>query len=217
MDFGVGQFEGNGQGNDAATSADVEDPGSRVPLGDLQGDFDKLLGFGAGDQGALVARESTSVEFGGTEDVLEWFAGPSAFNRVAQRDAFGLGQGAVELEVEFHAFEAEGVREQVLGIEARVFHAAVGEVALAGAENLEEREGVRHGQGQQAAGTSGPWLKKLFSEWRPDQPFGPCSEIFARRFTRGRLRRGGLPCRVVEGRQPFRRGRRRSRGRDCKA
>ena len=118
------------------------------------------------------------MELGGAEDVLEGFAGPSAFDRVAQRDAFGLGQGAVELEVEFHAFEAEGVREQVLGIEARVFHAAVGEVALAGAENLEEREGVRHGQGQRAAGTSGPWLKKLFSEWRPDQPFGPCSEIF---------------------------------------
>ena len=49
VDFGVGQLEGNGQGNDTATSADVEDPGSRVPLGDLQGDFDKLLGFGAGD------------------------------------------------------------------------------------------------------------------------------------------------------------------------
>ena len=118
VDFGVGQGEGNGQGDDAATSADVEDAGPRVFFGQLDGDFDKLLGFVAGDQGALIARESAPVEFGSAKDVLEWLAAAAAFDRVAKRDPLGLGQGTVELEVKLHALEAEGVREQVLGVEA---------------------------------------------------------------------------------------------------
>jgi hypothetical protein len=49
------------------------------------------------------------------------------------------------------------VGEKVLGIEARIFHAAVGEVALAGAEDFQEREGFRHGKKQRPAGASGPY------------------------------------------------------------
>jgi hypothetical protein len=96
------------------------------------------------------------VELGGAEDMLEWFAGAAAFDRLAQRGAFGFGQRAIELEVKFHALEAERVGEKVLGIEARIFHAAVGEVALAGAEDFQEREGFRHGKKQRPARASGP-------------------------------------------------------------
>jgi hypothetical protein len=103
------------------------------------------------------------VEFGGAENVLQRFAGAAAFDEVAQRGTFGFGEGAVELEVEFHALETERVGEKMLGIEARVFHAAVGEVALGAAEDFQEREGFRHGRRQRPAGASGPYRADGFS------------------------------------------------------
>jgi hypothetical protein len=50
----------------------------------------------------------------------------------------------------------------MLGIEARVFHAAVGEVALGAAEDFQEREGFRHGRRQRRAGASGPYREDGF-------------------------------------------------------
>jgi hypothetical protein len=52
--------------------------------------------------------------------------------------------------------------EEVLGIESRVFHAAVGEVALGAAEDFQEREGFRHGRMQRPAGASGPYREDGF-------------------------------------------------------
>ena len=91
MNFGGGKFEGDGECNDAAARADVENLRRCFAFDDFQRNLDELLCLGAGDESTFVAGETAPVEFGRAENVLQRFASAAAFDRIAQRRAFGFG------------------------------------------------------------------------------------------------------------------------------
>ena len=71
FDLRLGPFRREGNGDDARAGADVEHPGS---LASRDGQLDQLLGFGAGNQGALVRDERATEKFRGSEQMLQRFA-----------------------------------------------------------------------------------------------------------------------------------------------
>jgi hypothetical protein len=60
--------------------------------------------------------------------MLERFALASALNKFAQRREHRFAKSSLELEIKFHARAAERVREQVLGIQSRIFDPAFLEI-----------------------------------------------------------------------------------------
>ena len=87
VDFGVGEFSGQGDGDAAGARADVDDgeafagefwvaAGAEFADGEaVEGDFDEVLGFGAGDEDVGSNFEFEAPEFLFAREVLGGFTG----------------------------------------------------------------------------------------------------------------------------------------------
>jgi hypothetical protein len=88
-----------------------------------------LLGFGTRNESPGVAGEKVSTELGCAEEVLERNSLRAAFHQVAQWGAFRFAERALKLKVKVDAFlSAEGMCQEILGIQARALHALLMEV-----------------------------------------------------------------------------------------
>ena len=153
-DAGVGEGVGEAEADDAGAGAHIQDGGGGGEGGGAvvgEGFLEEFFGFRPGDESAGVAEEFAAHELDGAEEVLEGLALAAAFEEVAQGGELLFGEGAVEVHIELHAAAAEDFGEEVLHVEARVFHAGAFEPRGAAAEGFE------HGlhQGADANGPAG--------------------------------------------------------------
>ena len=90
VDFGGGEFFGEGEGDAAGACADVDDGQAfarkfgivacaECADGEaIESDFDEVLGFGAGDEDVGSDFEFQTPEFLFAGEMLRWFAGGAA-------------------------------------------------------------------------------------------------------------------------------------------
>lgn len=70
--------------------------------------------------------------------MLERFPGSPALDERPQRFEFRFAQWTIEFEIKVHPLFPEGVRQQVLDIEARVFHAVLLKERRGGLDDFED-------------------------------------------------------------------------------
>ena len=97
-----------------------------------------MLGFGAGDEGALVAQENVLAEFNRAEEMLEGLALAAAPDEFAQRRQFWLGKRTLELEIKLDAFFAQRMSNEMLGVEARALDFPLFEIGGGGLQDFED-------------------------------------------------------------------------------
>src|SRR5690242_13821528 len=97
----VRKMRGEGENNHAASGPDIEQARSLRP-GKVAKVFHQLLGFGPGNESALVGQENLFAELDRPEEVLQRFTlGPSP-DEFAKRRELGFGEGTFKLEVKLN-------------------------------------------------------------------------------------------------------------------
>lgn len=134
IDGGGWPLGGEGEGDDAAAGAGIEDGCGLESEGEEE--LDQVLGLRPGDEGAGIAEEGASMELDGAEEMLERLAGGAAFHQVAQGVEFAFAEGAVKFEVEVDAFFPEHVGEQMFGVQARAFNAMLLKITGGGGDDF---------------------------------------------------------------------------------
>ncbi len=134
IDGGIRPLGGEGEADDAAACAYIED--GRGFGGEGEEELDQVLGLRARDEGACVAEEDAAMELDGAKEVLEGLAGGPALHQAAQGVEFAVAEGAVEFEVEIDALFAQDVGEEELGIEARTFNLVFAQVTGGGGDDF---------------------------------------------------------------------------------
>src|SRR5262249_61205117 len=124
----------------------------RLPFED---GFDKMLGFGAGNQNIASDAKVTAVEFLAAYDVLEGHAVDAVVKNVFERLGFFMGENAFVMSVQIFAFDREAVGQEKFGGQPRVRYVVQFEAF--------GRRSKRITNGHAAAGSSGGFFRR--SAW----------------------------------------------------
>lgn len=100
--------------------------------------LNELLGFGTGDEGSAVAQKRSSEKFSRTEQVLKRFARAAIANQIPERSPLGIGKWTVKFEIKIQTLFAKDMGKQMLGVEPRIFHPVIPEIAGGSGKNLKD-------------------------------------------------------------------------------
>src|SRR5690606_16190970 len=114
---------------------------------------DELFRLGPGHEGAGVAVEFELAELHRAEEVLQGFALAAAERQSPQLSQLGLGEGAVEIEVELHPVDFDDVGEEAFHVQAslldavalKIFSPLLERVQDRGHASVRSRSGSREG------------------------------------------------------------------------
>src|SRR5207253_2543337 len=116
--LGVRNFQRQSHRDAARTGTDIQNPWSwRLQLEDR---FDKMLGFGAGNQDIASDAKVAAIEFLAPQDVLKRHAVDAVVKKVFERLRFFISENAFVMRVQIFAFDRETVSEQQLRGQPRV-------------------------------------------------------------------------------------------------
>src|SRR5205807_8893448 len=140
--FRLGNFFRQRQCNYPRTSAEIDD--FRFSIHDSRfNQSDKFFRFRPRNERAYVAEKDVSAKFDRAEQMLERLVLPAPADKLAERRQFGLGQIALELEINIEPFPPERMRQQMFGVQARILNPAFFEVGGGGLKNVEHRHTLR--------------------------------------------------------------------------
>ena len=136
-DFAERPGFGQAEANAAGTGGHVEHAGGCGGRF-LEHEFHQRFGFGAWDQGAVVAHKFMAAEFDGAEQMLQRLPFPTAAQQLAQRHQIRLGDGFTEAQVKVEPTTAQNVGEEMLHVQPGFLDLAFLQVGGAGADDFED-------------------------------------------------------------------------------
>jgi hypothetical protein len=139
-DAHLGPCGGNGEAYRSRATPDVGDvAGGVIFLWDAgQHGFDKGLGVGAGNEYARRDDEVQAVKAHAPHDPPEGLTLATPSDQAAESGQLFFGERTVVLKVDLQARNGQGMRQELLGLEARLRDSPATEIALRSREDLDQ-------------------------------------------------------------------------------